>query len=150
MYPYVSRALSFIKPDNISCACHRVTLHRLIIPQTAPLQQPGSQTQVALSAYTLCNAAQTGAARRSRAASLLLAYFYAARSPGVRGCQVVTCLRYLRFFCSSSFIAAMLCSNLASISSSFSSRSSSLFSMRERESSTSLKMSVTSSSVACG
>ena len=29
-----------------------------------------------------------------------------------------TCLRYLRFFCSSSFIAAMLCSNLASISSS--------------------------------
>ena len=29
-----------------------------------------------------------------------------------------TCLRYLRFFCSSSFIEAMLCSNLASISSS--------------------------------
>ena len=28
-----------------------------------------------------------------------------------------TCLRYLRFFCSSSFIDAMLCSNLASISS---------------------------------
>lgn len=47
------------------------------------------------------------------------------------------CFRYLRFFCSSSFMAAMLCSNFASISPSFRSKSSSCFSTRVRVSSTS-------------
>lgn len=51
------------------------------------------------------------------------------------------CFKYLRFFWSSSFMAAMLCSNLASISSSFSSRSRKRSSTRERVSSTSLKVS---------